>query len=333
MRTAIAVGLTRIPMTITLLPRPDPDELEQDPEDDVPIDWLLAAELTNRGYTSRWSTTRRIQWRLNESSLPITKEYTCNGLLAPDSIYTATSRSIRRSALASAILASRSLAPKYASWKAHNEEELDEWKVSLHQQGFDMANGKRSPENTVAGQNFYIPGSCRDRDQERDMIDCHSEWGSVWYIGSPRTIRQSDPNGDWLIVLKGWAETPVQRLCWQPRNRPRTLTYWGIVRSILPMTGVPASAGHHLVKMEINKLSLAAYYGPSEFPPSRKSNLHLADIALKGDPGAFLQPKGKPAEVTGTTPMDLFLTTILREGHGGLQQKYEQDRLALQQQL
>lgn len=75
------------------------------------------------------------------------------------------------------------------------------------------------------------------------MIDCHSEWGSVWYIGSPRTIRQSDPNGDWLIVLKGWAETPVQRLCWQPRNRPRTLTYWGIVRSILPMTGVPASAG------------------------------------------------------------------------------------------
>lgn len=141
MRTAIAVGLTRIPMTITLLPRPDPDELEQDPEDDVPIDWLLAAELTNRGYTSRWSTTRRIQWRLNESSLPITKEYTCNGLLAPDSIYTATSRSIRRSALASAILASRSLAPKYASWKAHNEEELDEWKVSLHQQGFDMANG------------------------------------------------------------------------------------------------------------------------------------------------------------------------------------------------
>lgn len=26
--------------------------------------------------------------------------------------------------------------------------------------------------------------------------------------------------------------------------------------------------GHHLVKMEINKLSLAAYYDPSEFPPS-----------------------------------------------------------------
>lgn len=38
------------------------------------------------------------------------------------------------------------------------------------------------------------------------MIDCLYEWQSVWYIGSPRAIDQSDPDLYWLTVLQDWAE-------------------------------------------------------------------------------------------------------------------------------